>query len=554
MVRQIALEFAYRRQAKKIAPDKEGIDLALAFALAETNRKGKTKIRQLSKISMPFWVVQISDSNSILLSASEEFSMEFNLSEDQTLGPIRRIINNETSSFEDIPHAIDRALTLLEEVEAKVYDVRNLLEPDMFVKQGENMLDIEPGSRLYIPDLKVNAQKALTISQEFQSLLENAETRLRNMKDLQHLTMEKLTDRLNALDNVITSEIARWQRRCETAERTTELEIENLKERLSDKNYKLKEKRKKNEQKLVSDFARTTADLERFFVTLLEDIRNTRTELSSKEINAEEAVERYGTMVSVLDQKIDDYRGLVMSTNDVADGILQASLALDEELSSVILQEEKMTDCRIEELHAKLKEMEEEMNSKTEELNALKSKVTDAVAKIDSAINKRVEALQIELKNLRALALGNDSIKGLAPLTQLNVSTYIVNYNKGNPLVLTPILVPEDRFGLPFDPEPLSAKIRKFITGSVKNQLKDSASFKASLKKTCTAGNVFQFRDQTTLFTKGIDSLWNRQLLKEGVREALKDAYLTLAGRCPKCKAEISAEDRFCPACGAGLG
>lgn len=554
MVRQIALEFAYRREAKKIAPDKEGIDLALAFALAEANKKAKTKIRQLSRISIPFWVVQISDTNSILLSATGESSMKFNLSEDQALGPIRRIISNETVNFEDIPDAIDRTLPLLREVEPKVHNVNNLLEPDMFVKQGENVIDVEPGSRLHVPDLKIDTQKALAISQEFQSLLDNAETRLKNMEELQQLTKEKLTDRLNALDNVIASEMSRWRKRYETSEKSTELKMENLKERLSDKNYRLRDERKKDEQKLVSDFTRTTSELERFFAALVEDIKNVRSELNSKDNNAERAVDKYRTLISILDQKIVDYRDLVASTNDAADGILQESLALDDELTSAISEEEQATEAQIQELHVKLEEMKEEMSAKDKELKALKSKVADAVAKIDGLIDKRVETLQLELKNLRALALGNDTIKGLAPLTQLSVITYVVNYNKGQPLVLTPMLVPEDRFGLPFEAEPLNGELHDFITKSVKQQLKESGSFKASLEKTCAAGNVFQFQELTTLFTKGIDSLWNRQLLKEGVRETLKDAYTTLAGRCPECKAEISADAKFCPACGAGLG
>jgi E3 ubiquitin-protein ligase DOA10 len=233
----------------------------------------------------------------------------------------------------------------------------------MFVKQGENVLDVEPGSKLYVPDLKIDTQKALAISQEFQSLLENAETRLKNMEDLQRLTKEKLTDRLNALDNVIASEMSRWQKRYETSEKSTELKMENLRERLSDKNYRLKDKRKKDEQKLVSDFTRTTSELERFFAALVEDIKNMRSELSSKDNNAEHAVERYRTLLSILDQKTVDYRDLVASTNDAADGILQESLTLDNELTSAISEEEQATEAQIQELHVKLEEMKEEMSA-----------------------------------------------------------------------------------------------------------------------------------------------------------------------------------------------
>ena len=113
MVRQIALEFAYKKKAKGVTPDKEGIELAMAFALAVANRKAKAKIRQLTKVSIPFWVVQISDTSSILLSATGESTMTLELSENQALGPVRRIISNETADLKDIPEAIDKALPLL---------------------------------------------------------------------------------------------------------------------------------------------------------------------------------------------------------------------------------------------------------------------------------------------------------------------------------------------------------------------------------------------------------------------------------------------------------
>jgi len=61
MVRQIALEFLFRQTKKKIVPDKDEVALAMAFILAESNRKGKAKLKFLTPVTVPFWIVQTSD-------------------------------------------------------------------------------------------------------------------------------------------------------------------------------------------------------------------------------------------------------------------------------------------------------------------------------------------------------------------------------------------------------------------------------------------------------------------------------------------------------------
>ncbi|MHA2042395.1 MAG: hypothetical protein ACW975_11085, partial [Candidatus Thorarchaeota archaeon] len=69
MVRQIALDFAFREKGKKLVMEDEDIGLAMAVALAESNRKAKAKITQVAQVAFPYWIVQVSDTESILLSA-----------------------------------------------------------------------------------------------------------------------------------------------------------------------------------------------------------------------------------------------------------------------------------------------------------------------------------------------------------------------------------------------------------------------------------------------------------------------------------------------------
>ncbi|MHA2359454.1 MAG: double zinc ribbon domain-containing protein, partial [Candidatus Thorarchaeota archaeon] len=92
-----------------------------------------------------------------------------------------------------------------------------------------------------------------------------------------------------------------------------------------------------------------------------------------------------------------------------------------------------------------------------------------------------------------------------------------------------------------------------FIRKSVNKQMKDSASFKTGFRSACDSGNILQVPESIKLFSKGINDIWNRQLLKEGVRDKLEPLYTKLVGKCPECKAEITAKSKFCPECGKSL-
>ena len=553
MVRQIALEFAFREKGKKLIVDDDDIGLAMAFALAESNRKAKSKITQLAPVAFPYWIVQVSDTSSILLSAIGESSVTLELSENTAIGPVRRIISNETSEIKDIPEAIEKALPLLREVEPKVHHIKNVQRPDILVALGKRYIEVDPNAKINSLEMKIDSQTALNVSEEFQRIVEDASTRRDNIKELHRLTKEKLTDRLNALDNVMTAEMARWEKRFTTQEKSSELKMEKLKERLSDNSYRIKDRRKKDEKTLVADFVRVTAELERFFANIMEDIKATRGEIAGKASNIQEAMDMYRSLIDNLTETVRTFDSVADSIGDYAEASMQRALDYDDGVAIRIQEEEESTNSQISELQSKIIELKEEMDGKRRELNELKRKATDAVDRIDGLVEKRLEELQIELKNVTHLTLDNNSIKDLAPLTLLSIMTYVVTYSKGKPLVITPMLVPEGRFGLPCDNEPLDKDLDKFIRTAVTKLSKDSPSFQSALDKACSTGNVFQNPDSAKIFSSGIDKLWERQVLKEEVRETLKPLFTKLVGKCQKCGSDIGTSGKFCPECGVPL-
>jgi len=553
VVRQIALQFAYRKKFGKTIPDDDEIALAMAFVIAESKRKGTSKINQLAKVSIPYWIVQVSGDRSILLSTLGESAISIEMSENKSISQVRRIISNETSEIRDIPEAARKALPLLAEVEPKSFQLRNLLKPNVFTSVGEHLVDVDPGSKVFALDMTVDAEAALAVSQDYQTLVDEAKTRLGTMETLHRLTNERLLDRLTALENVIGSEMSRWEKRHAQMTETNQSKTENLREVLSDTVYRLKDRRKKEESALVAEFARETVELERFFTTILEDIRAVRERISSKDVEVPEAAEKYKALLGNLSKTVSSYRNVADSMSTVAENTLEKMSQLDSELANKIQEAETSTDSQIDELHNRLAELGNEMEKKESELDTLRASVSEAVTQMDDAVTRRVDEFRNELWNLKGFSMSNDSIPGLSPLTQVNIMTYVVTYNRGNPVIVTPILVPDDRIVLPYQPESLNTDLDKFIQKSTKQMMKDSPSFKAALEKASAAANVFQDSDSGRIFNKGMERLGDRQALGEGVLDVLKPQFTKLVGKCPQCSVDIGAARKFCPECGASL-
>jgi hypothetical protein len=551
MVRQIALDFLHRETKSKTAPDREDVALAIAFLLAESNRKGRAKLKFLSPATIPFWIVQTSDTNSIVLSSIGESSVKMDMSEDTATGPVKRILSSEIRRFEDIPDAVEKAAPLLKTIEPKVHQLRNIQEPGLFVALGPHYREVDPNEDVQALESKIDSSTALTISEEFRCLLDDARTRHGTMQELQKITKEKLTDQLKVMENVNAAEMARWEKRVKQQEDSSNERIEKLKERLSERIYRLRDTHEKNMRAIVAEFVRDTVEVERFFVKIVEDIKLTRQQLP--DLSLQEAVDKYRSLVADLGTVVPTYEDATDSIEDLGAASLLRQDDLEQKLNQDIRNEEDSVADQIQELHDKLDELRTEMKEKENEANQLKKRVVEAIEIMDGLVEKRTGNLQRELEQVQRMSLSNDSIRDLAPLTLLHVNVWVATYTTGNPVVFGPCLTPGNRFGLPLTPTPLNQPFDTHVQKLIKAMLKDNASFKKSLNDICASSNILQVPASVSTFKKGIGELWTRQLLKEGIREKLEPLYSTMVGRCPECGAEIPPDAKFCNECGKSL-
>jgi hypothetical protein len=541
MVRQITLDFLFREKGNKLVVDTDEAALAMAFILAESNKKGKANLKFLTPVSVPFWIV----------SAIGESSMKMELSEDTSTGPVRRILSTEIARFEDIPPGVDKALPLLRNVEPKVQQIRNVQEPNLFIAQGYRVREVDPNENLNALELKIDSQLALTISENFQNLIEGARQRLGTMESLQKITNEKLTDQLKVMENVMTAEMGRWEKRLNTQEDSSRLYVEKNQDRMSENVYSLKDKHQKDRRTILAEFVRDTFEVERFFNQVIEDIKSTREAISQLEL--EDAIKRYKVLVNDLSVTVPTYTDVIDSLDNLAEASTGRVGDLEFKLEQDIRKEEENVVTQTKAIQSKVEDMREEMNTKDLELKKLQKQVAEAIERMDEVVEKRVKSLRGELEGIQKLTLENDSIKGLTPLTLVHIQTWVATYTSRKPAVFPPIVMPEDRFGLPYTHQPLDEGLEIFIRKTVNKQMKDSASFKTSFRTACDSGNVLQIPESIKSFSKGIDDIWNRQLLKEGVRDKLEPLYTKLVGKCPECKAEITTNSKFCPECGKSL-
>ncbi len=551
MVRQIALDFLHKSTKTKIAPDREDVALAIAYILAESNMKSKANLKFLSPVTIPFWIVQMSDTSSIVLSSLGESSVKLEMSEDTATGPVKRILSSETRRFEDIPEGVEKAVPLLKRIEPKVHHARNIQEPGLFASLGNYYREVDPNEKPFALEMKTDASTALSISEDFRSMLDEARTRHATMDEVHRITKEKLTDQMKVMENVHAAEMARWEKRLSQQESSSNERVEKLKERLSERVYRLRETQEKNVRAILAEFVRDSVEIERFFSKIVEDIKSTREQLP--EMSIQEAVDKYRALVDDLAIGVPAYTDVTDSLDDLASASLLRVDDLAQKLEDDIRKEEDAVADQVQELHDKLDELKAEMKEKENEQNALRKKVMESIDTMDGLVEKRVGDLRKELEQVQRLTLSNDAIRNLAPLTLLHVTVWVATYTKGPPVVFGPCMTPEDRFGTPLVTQPLDKDFDSYLQKLIRASMKDSASFKNALNTTCSDANVLKNTESATLLKKGMKELFTRQLLKEGVQEKIESRYTTLVGRCPECGAEIPPNAKFCNDCGKSL-
>lgn len=550
VVRNLSLHFLSRKEGLRTEPEADNITLAMALAMAEGQKAQNSRITMLSKISIPFWIVQTSETKSIVLSAAASSRQEMRFSDLKGATDIRKIVTSQVTQPEDVPKAVVQIETLLERIETLTVQLANLFKPTPIASVGQFLVESDPSSRMIRIDMKADSPDALKRTEEFREVSQAAKLRVEAIESLQKVTSEKFGEHLRVLENIIAVETERWNLRIKTMEERSRQESEDLAKSRDNQLYDLREKTKMDLRALTAAFSRSANELEVFFNEILETIRESRKRIGQKEDDIEGAVSIFKELAANVTSKINQSSQPLQIMNNKSDEMMKRFGEILKESENKRSAIEENYQVQIKERNQRLEDTKAEMEKSMQASRELHTRVKQAYEKSKQLIESRIISLQKEYLDLMAWTLENDSIKGLMPLTLLDVEVFIVQYDARSRLILTPSFTPEADISLSSKGKPLSHELDEALKHSLEEWLSKDPSMKNAFDVACKAGNLLLSPESTELVSEGLDVLIRKRIIQSSDKERFETLWSRYAGKCPKCGTVSEAGAKFCQKCG----
>ena len=553
VVRNLTIDFLQRQIGTRTESESDDISLATVLISSENQKAEAVRIVSLSKVAFPYWIVQTSPTKSIMISAASSSKQEFQFTELKGLNEIRSIVSTAVSQAEDIPTASTKIIELLANTDKTHSEISDILNPVTYTLVGKFIKTAEPSANPNRVAIRTDSNAALKRSEEFKAIADGAKLRVDATESLQKLIQERLGEQYKILENIFKLEKERWIERVIMMEERTNQEATNLREKKDDQLYSLREKHKMNLRAMIADFSRVTNDLEQYFVQIVDNIRDARTKIGEKQDNIDGAVSIFDELINSIKVTIEKSSKPIESLVEKKNQLLKQSDDIKKENTGKITEAEKELEVHVNDLNKRLADTKLEMEQKLAELDGLRERVRALIQNTNVAVERNVMNLQNEFLNLISWTLDNDTIDGLAPLTLLDINTYVAKYDNGSIQILAPCLVPEKDISMTSTPETLDKEFEKNFIAFIKDNLKRDHIFKENFDKAVIRGNMFLTSESDKILSDGLEELSRRGLLTIDDKTRFETIWNKYAGRCPKCGTSIEKEAKFCPKCGLDL-
>jgi len=398
--------------------------------------------------------------------------------------------------------------------------------------------------------MKAESPDALKRTEEFREVSQAAKLRVEAIESLKKVTSEKFEEHLNVLENINSVETERWNLRIKTMEERSRKETEDLAKNRDNQLYDLREKTKMDLRALTAAFSRSANDLEIFFNDILETIREARKNIGQKEDDIEGAVSIFKELAANLSSKINQSNKPLQIMNDKSEEMMKRSGEIIKESENKKIAFEENYQSQIQERNQRLEDTKAEMEKTMQASHELHTRVKQAYEKGKQLIEARIISLQKEYLDLMAWTLENDSIRGLMPLTLLDVDVFIAQYDASSRLILTPSFTPDADISLSSKGKPLSHELDEALKRSIEDWLSQDPSMKNAFDIACKAGNLLLSPEATELLSEGLDVLIRKRIIQNSDKERFETLWSRYAGKCPKCGTISEAGAKFCQKCG----
>ena len=548
MVRNLSLQYLYRKEGTRIEIESDSVALIDALVAAETLKGSSTRVASLSKVSIPFWFVQISSTKSIILSATSSMIKQFQFTDIKGASEVRRIVSSEVSQASDIPVAVSKIEPLLNKDDMYTIDLASLIAPASFVSVGRLIVTSDPNARPNRIEMRTDSGGALKRSEEFKEVSDSVKLRIDATEALKSLFYEKFGGQFTTLENLTALERKRWDERITLMEERTAQEIAALKQNRDDQFYNLSERHKMRLRALTAEFARASNELEKHFTDISEEIRVAKTKMGQKEDDVEGAVSIYEDLASSLKQTIERSNQPIQMMDAKRVELEKQSLEARNDYEHEKANVESALEHQINDLQKRIEETKSEREENLKELDELKLNVSSVIEGAYKMVENKILKFQQEFLNLMSWTLDNDSINELAPLTQLDIHTYVVKFDNDVYRVITPHYTAES--GSLGAGQVLSREFDDLLTSSVDEWMRSDRSFKGAFERACIEGNLFLDPEGEKLLSEGFESLSRRGVLGSSDIERYARLWYKYSGKCPKCQSDLERGAKFCNNCG----
>ncbi|MBS3794361.1 MAG: zinc-ribbon domain-containing protein [Candidatus Thorarchaeota archaeon] len=552
MVRRLRLPFALKTTDSGLEPVSESESSVVALARTEPSIEEKMSYA-LARVPIPFWCVQISEHEAIILSAIRDEPTVFEFTNDKELGTIKRVVGSEMDSWQTIPNAVDRILPLLGSIEKEVKYLKGLIDPAVILSVGNHFVQQEGQTSGGILNEIIDSHVALDASEEFQQILDSRRARLQSLREIQQLAEKTLESETKKLNNLIQKEKERTEERTRNLRDIVDMEISMLKEKQSDQLQELEQEETMDLRALTADFARSTNELETFFSqNILETIRDRRSKIARSKEDVESATSHFEELSNYLEENVPKYEETVSKLNTEAKEVLVREKEIRESYEDKRKKLEEEINMQIRNHQHRIVEFELERDQTENELLEAKSRLDQASENLRGKIEGRVQQLKEELQSLEKFAFKSVNIPGLAPLTKLNVEVFL--HNQDDHLeVMTPCIIPKEGIGFGLECEHADHHLSTFLTEMITERIDSSMSFANEINQACISQNLFMIDKMNQSIKEGTDQLHQSGLLESHKKSAFTKRFSLRAGKCPYCGAEIAESVRFCGECGKPL-